>query len=44
MCADPFANDENYLLCMTALEELGATGNKVCCSSLAAMTMAASRN
>ena len=44
MCADPFANDENYLLCMTALEELGATGNKVCRSSLAAMTMAASRN
>ena len=44
VCADPFANDENYLLCMTTLEELGATGNKVCCSFLAAMTMAASRN
>ena len=29
--ADPFANDENFLICMTTLEELGATGNKVCC-------------
>ena len=29
--ADPFANDENFLLSMLTLEELGATGNKVCC-------------
>ena len=29
--ADPLANDENFLLCMLSLEELGATGNKVCC-------------
>ena len=27
--ADPFKNDENFFLCMLALEELGATGNKV---------------
>ena len=27
--ADPFMNDENFFLCMLALEELGATGNKV---------------
>ncbi|KAK9819242.1 hypothetical protein WJX81_003477 [Elliptochloris bilobata] len=25
---DPFKNDENFFLCMLALEELGATGNK----------------
>ncbi len=30
MRADPFANDENYLLSVLSLEELGATGNKVC--------------
>jgi hypothetical protein len=29
-CADPFANDESFLLSMLSLEELGATGNKVC--------------
>ena len=29
-CADPFANDESFLLSMLTLEELGATGNKVC--------------
>ena len=29
--ADPLANDENFLLCMLMLEELGATGNKACC-------------
>ena len=29
--ADPFANDENFLLSMLSLEELGATGNKVRC-------------
>jgi len=28
VCADPFANDENFLLSMLTLEELGATGNK----------------
>ena len=28
--ADPFANDESFLLSMLTLEELGATGNKVC--------------
>ena len=28
-CADPFKNDVNFFLCMLALEELGATGNKV---------------
>ena len=28
--ADPFANDENFLISMLTLEELGATGNKVC--------------
>jgi hypothetical protein len=27
--ADPFLNDETYVLCVLALEELGATGNKV---------------
>ncbi len=27
--ADPFANDENFLLSLLSLEELGATGNKV---------------
>ena len=27
--ADPFGNDENFLLSMLTLEELGATGNKV---------------
>ena len=27
--ADPFLNDENFLLCVLSLEELGATGNKV---------------
>ena len=27
--ADPLANDENFLLSMLSLEELGATGNKV---------------
>lgn len=26
--ADPFGNDENFLLSMLTLEELGATGNK----------------
>ncbi len=30
MHADPFANDENFLLSVLSLEELGATGNKVC--------------
>lgn len=25
---DPFKNDQNFFLCMLALEELGATGNK----------------
>ena len=29
LCADPFGNDENFLLSMVTLEELGATGNKV---------------
>ena len=29
MLADPFLNDENFLLCVLSLEELGATGNKV---------------
>ena len=28
--ADPFLNDQNYVLSMLTLEELGATGNKVC--------------
>ncbi len=27
--ADPFLNDQNYVLCVLSLEELGATGNKV---------------
>jgi hypothetical protein len=27
--ADPFLNDENFLLSVLALEELGCTGNKV---------------
>ena len=25
---DPFLNDQNYVLCVLTLEELGATGNK----------------
>jgi hypothetical protein len=29
MLADPFLNDDNFLLCVLSLEELGATGNKV---------------
>ena len=33
-CADPFGNDESFLLSMLTLEELGATGNKVCGSFL----------
>ena len=28
--ADPFGCDENFLISMLTLEELGATGNKVC--------------
>ena len=28
--ADPFLNDQNYVLSVLTLEELGATGNKVC--------------
>ena len=32
-CADPFANDVNFLISMLTLEELGATGNKACCLS-----------
>ena len=27
--ADPFLNDQNYVLSVLTLEELGATGNKV---------------
>lgn len=27
-CADPFLNDENFVLSVLTLEELGATGNK----------------
>ena len=27
-CADPFLNDQNYVLSVLTLEELGATGNK----------------
>lgn len=27
--ADPFKNDQNYILSVLSLEELGATGNKV---------------
>ena len=29
MCADPFLNDQNFVLSVLTLEELGATGNKV---------------
>lgn len=29
MLADPFMNDQNFLLSVLTLEELGATGNKV---------------
>ena len=32
--ADPFANDENFLISMLTLEELGATGNKVCSNAI----------
>lgn len=32
--ADPFLNDQNFILSVLSLEELGATGNKVCQSSL----------
>ena len=28
-CADPFLNDQNFVLSVLTLEELGATGNKV---------------
>ena len=28
LSADPFLNDETYVLCVVTLEELGATGNK----------------
>jgi hypothetical protein len=28
--ADPFLNDQNFVLSVLTLEELGATGNKVC--------------
>ena len=30
-CADPYVNDATFALSMVFLEELGATGNKVCC-------------
>ena len=29
VCADPFLNDQNFVLSVLTLEELGATGNKV---------------
>ena len=29
LCADPFLNDQNFVLSVLTLEELGATGNKV---------------
>ena len=28
VCADPFLNDQNFILSVLSLEELGATGNK----------------
>ena len=34
VCADPFLNDQNYILSVLSLEELGATGNKVLNSDL----------
>lgn len=33
-CADPYVNDATFALSMVFLEELGATGNKVCCCLL----------
>ena len=30
LAADPFLNDANFVLSVLTLEELGATGNKVC--------------
>ena len=33
--ADPFQNDETFLVSVLSLEELGATGNKVCASATA---------
>lgn len=29
LAADPFLNDQNFILSVLSLEELGATGNKV---------------
>ena len=34
VCADPYVNDATFALSMVFLEELGATGNKVCCCPL----------
>lgn len=35
IAADPFLNDQNFILSVLSLEELGATGNKVTSSRIA---------
>lgn len=39
--ADPFLNGQNFILSVLSLEELGATGNKVCRCFTAAILSAA---